>query len=274
MPIELLIDMREARLHGLLQQRLSPEDQACIRVVPLEVGDAEVRHTDPDIRIIIERKTEKDLGASLKDGRYHEQKARMMSTLRPQHCIYLVENPYKPTFGARAASACSLSAYQGAVIHTMFRDGIHVVITRDTSDTADWIATIFEKCRANPSKFLPLDVPETPYIACSKIKTRRLENVDRSTCYLLQLGQLPGVSHKLAQAIASAYPSWRRLLAALDAARGSGGEKAEIGLLSGIPLIGPKKAKTIVEYLKETVEEQQECSSNLSESPTLETHAA
>lgn len=261
MPTQLLLDTREAKLIPLVRQRLSSDGgDVEFKVVPLEIGDVEIRHTDPDFRIIIERKSEKDLGASLRDGRYHEQKARILSTVPARHCIYLIENDHRPTWGEGASTACSTAAYQGAIIHTMFRDGIHVAITESIHDTADWVVAIYGKCKANPSKFVAeAGHVDTSYVACAKIKTKKLDNVDRQTCFLLQLGQIPGVSSKLAQAIAEVYPSWRKLFAAMDVAHSQGGERGVIELLSRIPLIGPKKAQVILDYLRDTMEEDEEC---------------
>lgn len=263
MPIELLIDTREAKLIPLVTQRLSGDDEHIVRVVPLEIGDVEIRHSDPDFRIIIERKSERDLGASLKDGRYHEQKARILATIPAHHCIYLIENNFRPTWASGASSACSTSAYHGAILHTMFRDGIHVAITENVRDTADWVVAIFEKCKANPSKFVDQSRNES-YVSCAKIKTKKLDNVDKETCFLMQLGQIPGVSAKLAQAIAGTYPSWRRLIAAIDGAYVANGDEGVIALLSCVPLIGPKKAHVIWDYLRDSAECEEEC--HLSES--------
>lgn len=225
------------------------------KVAPLEIGDVEILHTEPDVRIVIERKTERDLGASLKDGRYHEQKARILATIPAQHCIYIIENPH-PIWNQHIYAACSASAYAGAIIHTMFRDGMHVVITKNTEETCRWIETIFQKCKDNPTKFVINNNQNaengggTSYISCAKIKTKKLDNVNPATCFLLQLGQIPGVSSKLAQSIAEVYPCWRDLIRAIDNAFESGGPKEVVSLLSKIPFIGAKKAEVIFEYLR------------------------
>lgn len=249
MPIQLTVDTREAKLLECLKSELG--EDADILVAPLEIGDVEILHTEPDFRIVIERKTERDLSASLRDGRYHEQKARILATIPAHHCIYLIENPHRPTWAPNAYANCAPAAYSGAIIHTMFRDKMHVAITNGVSDTASWIATIYGKCRDNPSKFVvATNTGETSsYISCAKIKTKKSDNVDPLTCYQLQLGQIPGVSSKLAKAISEVYPSWREFFKALTTELDTEGKDGCIRLLSQIPLIGRKKADVIFEYV-------------------------
>lgn len=254
MPIRITIDTREGKLYDILKKTIGRLEDIEFVVAPLEIGDVEILHTDPDFRVVIERKTERDLGASLKDGRYHEQKARILATIPSQHCMYIIENPHS-VWEQNMYAACSASAYAGAIIHTMFRDGMHVVITKNTEETCRWIETIFQKCKDNPHKFMinshtGENGVGASYISCAKIKTKKLDNVDPVTCFLLQLGQIPGISSKLAQSIAEVYPNWRALICAIDNAYESGGTKNVVSMLSKIPLIGAKKAEVIFEYLR------------------------
>lgn len=250
MPTRIIIDTRESKLQSLLSSR-ADLSQLELCVEPLDIGDVQIQNADSNLRIVIERKTERDLGASIRDGRYHEQKARILASVPAQHCIYMIENSHKPTWAQNPSAACSAAAYSGAILHTMFRDGIHVAITTGVEDTADWIATIALKCHDNASKFMPRQ-REGDYMSCTRIKTKKAENVDPRTCFLLQLGQIPGISRKLAMEIAQRYPSWRALLQAIDEAGDTGGVK----MLSQIPLIGAKKAAVILEYIKGTAETQ------------------
>lgn len=261
MPLSIKIDNREVKLIPLIRARLQKHDHL-VQVCPLDIGDVEICNTDPDYRIIFERKCEKDLGASLKDGRYQEQKARILATVPPHHCMYLIENAHIPTWGPGCSTACSPSAYTGVVVNSMFRDGIHVAITRDTSDTADWICAIFDKCMQDPSKYATSAAPrDISYLNCVKIKTKKLENIDVKTCFLMQLAQIPGLSAKLATAVAEQYTSWRKLIHAMDAAFEKGGEEEAVAMLSTISLIGSKKARRIVDYLKDYDGNHDKCQS-------------
>jgi hypothetical protein len=85
-------------------------------------------------------------------------------------------------------------------------------------------------------------------VACQAVATRKAKNVDARQCYLQQLSQIPGVSHKIACTIADAEGSgsMAALCARLqalpdDAAR----EKA----LQALPLVGPVLSRSIVQKL-------------------------
>jgi ERCC4-type nuclease len=225
MSITIRIDNREHGLHGFFA--------GCDNVVvePLEVGDVIIEHAS--FKLIFERKTYADLFSSISDGRYREQKQRMLATAPPWNCSYILEgSPPEDD-----------QIYTGAVVHTMFRDRMHVLWSRNTEDTSRIIKMIAGKCTANPAYFTTGDASQQNYIACVKAKTKKISNIDKDTCYLLQICQVPGISHKIASEIAKIYPNMQSLLEC-------GSNKDErVAALCRIPMVGSKKARTIVEYL-------------------------
>ena len=79
--IEFIIDNRETLLKLWFENNLKKQptkDNECIHPVykKLLIGDIQINH--PNITII-RKKNNKDLAASTKDGRYKEQKARMLA---------------------------------------------------------------------------------------------------------------------------------------------------------------------------------------------------
>lgn len=238
--MKVIVDVRESRLYEYLVDMLPDID---VSTAPLDIGDAEIVIEDPQVRLIFERKTEKDLAASIKDGRYREQKMRMLHTTHKHHCTYIIEND-----NHWATHACPSASYTGAIFNTMYRDGIHVVIVPNTRATAQWIAKVAEKCKENPTKFVATNSADCDYLAMRKVKTKKQENIDVKTCFQLQLCQVPGISSKLATSIAEVYPSWRALFTALDT---HSSLDAKIKMLIQIPLIGDKKAKGFLEFIQE-----------------------
>ena len=76
---------------------------------------------DNNILIIIERKKYADLSASIKDGRYKEQKERLMhSTSYKVRKIYLLEGNNIKDF------QFSLKTFESIIINTMIRDEIFI----------------------------------------------------------------------------------------------------------------------------------------------------
>ena len=229
------IDMREPALWAAVSATVPAESGYALSLEPLEVGDAIVE-TPAGARLVFERKTIADLGASIRDGRYREQKLRMQTVAPPAHITYLIES------GGPAARGPPPSALLGAFVHTMYRDGMHVLWTDGPAESAEWIWNAAHKSRELAP---PTAIGGGGYLAAVRAKTKKQDNIDPATCYLLQLCQIPGISQKIAQGIADAYPNMPALLdalAPLDA-------KARAKALAGIPLLGPKRAATIVRYL-------------------------
>ena len=52
------------------------------------------------------------------------------------------------------------------------------------------------------------------YLEC--LKTVKKDNITKDNCYILQLSQIPGVSVKIATAIAKKYPSFKKILEAYN----------------------------------------------------------
>jgi hypothetical protein len=124
-----------------------------------------------------------------------------------------------------------------------------MIFTSNVQETAVWILTVATKVLADPTKFAHQEsggdggAGGSTYIDYVKVKSRRSDNIDVRTCYLLQLGQIPGVSTRIATAIADVYGNMYALTKALHES------PDPVKQLSKIPLIGEKKAKVIMSYL-------------------------
>jgi ERCC4-type nuclease len=236
MPVEIRVDFRESALIAQLQQ--SNNDLNVIED-NLELGDIHVVYDD--IRLIFERKTMSDLAASLKDGRYKEQKHRMLSHHNPRQITYIIEGARPVTIEDKFGLAKTV--YDGVYIYTMYRDGIHVIHVRDVAETAAWIINVATKLSQNPAKFVEEGGAVKEYVSSCKAKSRRIDNMTPDNCYLMQLCQIPGISVKIAKTIKETYPTLRGLIENIGNAR----DPCE--LLAKLPLIGTKKAKIIVSYL-------------------------
>jgi len=224
--MQLLIDCRETRLITLLNEIDVP-----FETQNLELGDIQI--VAPDFTLIFERKAGNDLEASIKDGRYQEQKARLLGL----RCTYILESTQIDT-----------EAKQSAVIHTMYRDNMHVVFTRDLSETGGFIKNVYQRCLAHPEYF---SGKYNSDVACSApgsylntLKSKKSENINPENCWILQLSQIPGISTTIAKSISQVYPTMAKLL---DALRSSDNPAK---LLSQIDKIAVKKAAKILEFLQ------------------------
>ena len=79
MSVSIIIDNRESKIYsGIIERDLDKySNLITIEKQQLEIGDIHIKYMD--LIFIYERKTIKDLLSSIKDGRYKEQKARLLS---------------------------------------------------------------------------------------------------------------------------------------------------------------------------------------------------
>lgn len=190
--LEIIIDNRESKIIQNINNDLKFEKKN------LDIGDIIIKNDN--IILIIERKTLSDLWASIKDGRYKEQKIRLIDYKNKNtnvYLCYLIENDdFK----------ISIDILNGFKINSMFRDNIYIVETSNILHTV----SIIEKIIKNFNKFSYNFIENNNYD--SNIKTKKGDNLTKDICYINQLSQIPGISKKIAQFIASHYPSFTLLL--------------------------------------------------------------
>lgn len=263
MGIQLLVDMRE---HGFIQAYRAAATAAAatedMQVVSLELGDFQIQWPEEGLHYIFERKTFADLAASIKDGRYREQKARLLASFRPDQLTYVLEDVNtERIFHASSRHGffgLSKSAYQSFLLHARYRDGIHIHVSSGIEETLHYLLEFMQRLRAHPEYFrraaprteAPQDggaaVPApTGYIHHCAIKSRKKDNLTPTVCFQLQLGQIPGISATLASSLSQQVGSMRELMEKLSPLD----YPAAIQWLQSVPLIGKKKAEGILQYL-------------------------
>jgi ERCC4-type nuclease len=237
--INLIIDCREAALYNLVTSRDLDKYKDSVHICQqqLDIGDIHITYND-DRTWIFERKTVSDLIASIKDGRYKEQKMRLQSS--GHDVTYIIE-------GDDILSK-SHERYQntltGSYLHTMYRDNMRIIYTKNLMDTCTFILTMAVKITDRPDAFIR--EPVTDYIDCIKLKSKKIDNITPENCYLMQLAQIPTISAVIAKNIKMMYPTMRDLVHALEAT------DDKIALLCKIDKIGKEKAAKIVEFMQLT----------------------
>lgn len=242
MVLQVLIDTRERALINCFDTSFD------FSIENLDIGDAIIKDDEHGITLVFERKALADLAASIKDGRYKEQKHRLLSQYPAHRVTYIVEEGH---ILPKDAHGLKKSVFFGMYVHSMYRDGVHVVFTKNVAETADFISGVATKCKENPNKFKTGDGTDE-YILSRKAKCRKIENIDPSTCYQLQLCQIPGVSHKLAEGIIGQFPTLWSFMQHLS----TFATKVDaVKNIAKLPLIGAKKASAIIEYLRPDLNE-------------------
>jgi ERCC4-type nuclease len=236
--LEIIIDNRETSLYNNMIERDLDKFEIKISKKQLEIGDIHIIFNDNIY--VYERKTMNDLISSIKDGRYKEQKLRLLSDQSFNNINYIIEGSDIISSNNNHNQELLTSIYYNSI----YRDNINVFFTKNINDTITFILLLATKIIKKPENFIKEKQQlSTNYIDNCKIKTKKCDNIDKDTCYLLQLSQIPGISKQIAKNIKDIYPTMILLLKTLE----TSSEPSK--LLMKIDNIGQQKANKIIEYL-------------------------
>jgi len=242
--ITITIDSRETTLHNDIIDRDLDNYKDRIQIVTgnLTLGDIHIKYKE--MTHIFERKTLADLQASIVDGRYKEQKARLLANVSQKYITYVIE-------GDNILSSTTYTKnkpmIQGAYLHTLFRDNIRILYTRNIVETATLILLISTKILDKPEKFLSEEyTADKCYTDFVKLKKKKMDNIDTKSCFIMQLSQIPMISNVIAKNIHSKYASMSALIKSLDAFETTELKVKELCKVEGV---GKEKASHIVKYL-------------------------
>tara|TARA_Y100000389_G_scaffold127698_1_gene125033 strand:+ start:5168 stop:5854 length:687 start_codon:yes stop_codon:yes gene_type:complete len=188
--MNIVIDLRE----NAIKDHFKDNKPEWIEYSQLPLGDIIIKDGD-NIIFIIERKTLDDLSHSIKDGRYHEQKYRLLEHFSRDQIIYLIEGTKSKGF------------YQGAIINTILRDNIKVIRSVTLKESIQIIIDLYEKAKKGTFK---KDGVETKDYS-QMVKLQKKNHFKPFHWYISSLKTIPGVSEKIAQTIASEYKTMMSL---------------------------------------------------------------
>jgi len=194
----LIIDNREKELIEILHKK-----EYDIHLENLDIGDIQFvdLHTK-QVMIVIERKTYSDLSASIKDGRYKEQKERLIHAIDSNvRKIILLEG--EDTHGF----TLPIQTIDSVIVNTLIRDNIHIYISQNQEHTIVFIENIMKQL---PKYYEELQKEiihhqEKTYHTEYQCKTKKKENITPETCFRNMLVQIPGISTTIAQVFVDKY---------------------------------------------------------------------
>ena len=189
----ILIDNREIKLKNYFK------DYSNIEFKNLDLGDIIFKIND-EIVLIIERKTINDLYCSIKDGRYKEQKVRLISNYSCNNILYLLEEnigSYKQKFNT--------DIIYGTVINILIRDNIRILHSVSIEETIKYIEILIKRLETNKDFFITDTPHKLPIDYSESIKLEKKKNLTPEICQITQLAQIPGVSINSAKFILEHY---------------------------------------------------------------------
>ena len=238
------IDARETTLYNDITGRDLDDYTDKIEVVSENLTLGDIHITYKSLNYIFERKTLADLQASIVDGRYKEQKARLLSNTSQKYITYIIEGD---NILSSSTYSKNKSMIQGAYLHTLFRDNIRILYTKNIEETATLILMISTKILDKPEKFLCEEyTADKCYTDFVKLKKKKMDNIDTKSCFIMQLSQIPMISNVIAKHIHAKYASMCVLIRALDVLETPEQKIKELCKVEGV---GKEKASHIVKYL-------------------------
>lgn len=193
------------REHAVIEQLRARSGK--YNVERLELGDFLIGD------FIIERKTKSDLTSSVTDGRYHEQKTRMMEIFAPEKIIYVIE--------FESGTLDDDDTKLNSIYNMMSRDKIRVFRTTGPAETSVFLMKFLDSCSKLEAGALS-NITNLEAVTKSRGKTKTTESF-----YLGFLQSLPGVSAKTATLIAAKYANFDTFI---STAKNNYDEIAELSL--------------------------------------------
>ena len=198
------LDTREAELITLLDG---------VTVKALHVGDIWVGVKEDGVMaeggLVIERKSIRDLEASILDGRYREQRGRILAFCEENKTqpMYILEGSLSSSTGRLQKSAL-MKFIQRLVLHYQ----IPVIQTASIQETAELLQTMMEQWKEDPTRLKQTmeRIKMTDGIHVQK----KANSADPKQFAISCLSQCNGVSVKMSEALITHFGSLQAVMAA------------------------------------------------------------
>ena len=238
--VKLLVDNREEKIIQIIQNLDSLNFNFIIK--QLNIGDFQILLDNDDIIHVYERKTLKDLECSIKDGRYKEQKNRLLELKNNGiKVFYIIEN-------FTSISDIKDKSVLGSIISISLSDDIPCLFTNNYSDTFLLLKEIMLRVQKDTKKFY-----EKKELSESiNITKKRSDNINKENILIIMLSQIPGISEKVSTIIYNHHNTISSLISKLNQ---FDSDKQKIVYLSSLKIdsikrsVGEKTAEKIISFL-------------------------
>ena len=231
--MEIYIDDRET----YLKKELCNEE--FIKIKHLDLGDIQYIDTDSEnfnqILLVVERKSLEDLCASVKDGRFKEQKYRLKKIKKEigVTVLYIFEgNNYNK-------QSLPKSTILSCIVNTSLRDKLCTLQTKNKEETKEYILKIYRQLQK-------YDITSNHMTNYNEILKYNKKKFNPKQCFIGQLCQIPGISNKIAIGLSNNFKNMAEFISYLE-----GNEKKDVAKLQILEnrKIGPKLTQNIYDNL-------------------------
>jgi ERCC4-type nuclease len=227
------LDTREGELIRLLQ---APQDIVKqLPVADIWIGITEL-NTLSEGGLLIERKSIRDLEASILDGRYREQRGRLLASCHENKTqpMYILEGSFSSGTGR-----LTKKALMKFINRLIFHYNIAVMQTASISETAELIQTLAEQWKEDPTSLQR--TTEVVKVTDGIHVQKKANAMDPRQFAICCIAQCPGVSVKAAEQLIITFGS----LPSVIQASKEDLEQVKVGARK----IGPVVSKRLYELL-------------------------
>jgi len=217
------IDYRETDLLSKITD-LNQYADISIQSVNLPLGDIIICSDDGTEKVMIERKTLKDLAASIRDGRYKEQGFRLNACDLPNHNIFYLLEGNLQTYKPFHKGAVDKYALLSSMVSITYYKGFSLYRANNLEESAEWLLQVaykigkegghsfYEKntCVATENSTVVDDSYSTI------LKRTKKNNITPENIGEIMLSQIPNVSTGVAITIMEKYKTLKVLMEALS----------------------------------------------------------
>jgi ERCC4-type nuclease len=198
MSVSLVLDVRERGLATALTTIGVPYTSAS-----LDVGDFLIQATDGQPLVVVERKSLADFAASNQDGRYREQRARLMAVRGSGVAVaYVLEGRWsghddRPVGGTRTTEG----QLRRLTTRLVLRYGMPVIASDSIADTATWCRVLLAQLSDDATVFQPEDGMAAATAAAmthmtAALSTTKKANRTPASVATTMLSAIPGLGEK------------------------------------------------------------------------------
>jgi ERCC4-type nuclease len=204
--MKLVVDSRETRLAEGLTILGVP-----FQTTGLDVGDFMIQNAVGEPLLVAERKSLADFAASNADGRYREQRARLMAVRGSGVAVlYILEGHWSLGDHLKMYGRTPEKQLQRLFTRLVLRYGMPVIQSEGTLDTARWAKLLMEQLSDDPTVFAPEGDLATSQMAAmagmtAVLSTTKKGNKTPAGTAHAMLSAVPGLGSKKVDALLATH---------------------------------------------------------------------
>lgn len=197
------VDCREKKLLKCMEKYQSEDVK--VEKKPLELGDIIICDDQNNECVIIERKTLRDLGSSILDGRYVEQSFRLKEC-SCQKIYYFIEGDIE---NFKEGHGVTKKMLRSAIFSLSYFKGFSALRTKNVGETAEFIFSACKKIMNDKGEKVPKNYADV-------VKRTKKSNITKDNIGEIMLSQIPKISSATAKVLMNKYKTFPELIAAIS----------------------------------------------------------